>query len=168
MRKATLIALCAIVFLSSGCLTVAPWRAIGNAALPETIGEESCYTGFGEPGAHDWTDDDARTLLWLRSNLPNLVADVPFPIIELFSYNKHGLTHPLMPFEYNYWFADPDDPTLLVRMLSVTARDRNRTRRTVVLDEQAEDRTAAERPVVAPVSDLSDGEVSEKLLVVYP
>jgi hypothetical protein len=53
-------------------------------------------------------------------------------------------------------------------MLSVTARDRNRTRRTVVLDEQAEDRTAAERPVIAPVSDLSDGEVMEKLLVVYP
>jgi hypothetical protein len=108
-------------------------------------------------------------LLWLRSNLPNLVADVPFPIIELFSYNQHQLTHPLlMPFEYNYWFADPDDPILLVRMLSVTARDRNRTRRTVVLDEQAEDRTAAERPVIAPVSDLSDGEVMEKLLVVYP
>ncbi|RJP21813.1 MAG: hypothetical protein C4520_09150 [Candidatus Abyssobacteria bacterium SURF_5] len=167
MRK-TLFALGAFVLLFSGCLTIPPWTAVGDAALPEPIGPESTYTGFGQPGAHDWTDSDARTLLWLRSNLPNLVSDIPFPIIEFFSYNQHHLTHPYMPFEYSYYFADPDDPVLLVRMLSVTARDRNRTRRDVVLEEQQEDLSAAERPVSTTVSGLSDGEVRERLLVVYP
>jgi hypothetical protein len=167
MRKA-LIALCVVAFLISGCLTVPPAGAIGRAAAPETIGPESGYSGFGMAGAHDWTDDDARTLLWLRSNLPYLWADIPFPIIELFSYNQHNLIHQYSPFEWRYYFADADDPMLLVRMLSVSARDRNRTRQNIVVEEQAEERTLAERPVDVTVSDLSDGQVVEKLLVIYP
>lgn len=167
MRK-TLIALCAIVLLFSGCLTVPPSGAVARSATPKPIGPESNYTGYGQAGAHEWSDDDARTLLWLRSNLPNPWADVPFSVIELFRYNKHVLTEPLMPFEWNYYFASGKDPMLQVRMLTLTARDRNNTRRETALTKQEAEAAAAERPVPVPVSQLSNREVTEKLLVIYP
>ncbi len=167
MRK-TLIALCAVVLLMYGCVTVPPSGAIGRSAIPVPIGEESVYTGFGQPGAHNWTDDDARTLLWLRSNLPNLVSDVPFPVIELFHYNQHNLIHPLIPATWSYYFADPNDPILEVRMMTLTARDRNRTREGLVIQEEAKQAAAAEQPVEVPVANLSDREVAKNLLVVYP
>lgn len=169
MRKALIALVVVVAFLISGCLTVPPAGAVGRAATPKTIGPESGYSGFGMADAHDWSDDDARTLLWLRSNLPMLWADIPFPIIKLFSYNNHPLlTDIAMPFDWSNYFADADDPMLLVRMLSVTSRDRNRTRQNIVLEEQAEERTLAERPVDVTISDLSDGQVVEKLLVIYP
>jgi hypothetical protein len=167
MRK-TVIALCAIVLLISGCVTVPPWSAIGRSATPRPIGPESGYTGFGQPGAHDWTDDDARTLLWLRSNFPELWADIPFPIIELFSYNQHNLIKPFSPFEWSYYFANADDPELLVRMLSVSARDRNETRKCEVLAQQEAERAAAEKPICLNVDELSDQQVADNLLVIYP
>jgi hypothetical protein len=123
---------------------------------------------LGQPGAHDWTDDDARTLLWLRSNLPYLWADIPYPVIELFSYNQHELGHQFSPFEWDYYFANAKDPMLQVRMLSITARDRNRTREDIVTEDQADKRAAAEQPASASVTGLSDGQVADRLLVVYP
>ncbi len=163
-----LFAVCAVTLIMSGCVTAPPSDAILSSAIPIIHGAESGYTGSGDIGAHEWTDDQARTLLWLRRNFPELVSDVPFPIINLFSYNIHNDTRPYMPFEWEYYFANARDPYLQVRMLTLEPRDRNRTRRVEVLTRKATEAAAAEQAIAGDVSDLSNQEVSKKLEKVFP
>ena len=170
MRKC-LFAACAValVVIMSGCLTSPPTQAVASAAAPNVVGSESTYTGIGDPGAHAWTDDQARTLLWLRRNLPEIWSDIPFPIVTLFSYNIHNDTKQFgKPFHWRYYFADADDPLLQVRMLSLEARDRNNTRRDEVVAKQAAEMAAAEQAVTGDISTLTDQEVSQKLETVFP
>lgn len=167
MRK-WLFAVCAIALVMSGCVTVPPTSAIGSAATPVIHGPESGYTGAGEVGTHEWTDDQARTLLWLRRNFPELLSDVPFPFITLFSYNIHQDTRPYMPFEWNYYFANPRDPSLQIRMMTLESRDRNRTRRDEVLTRKAMEEAAAEQAITGDISQITDREVSKKLETVFP
>ena len=152
----------------SGCVTTPPSDAVLSAAIPIIDGSESGYTGAGDVGAHDWTDDQARTLLWLRRNFPELVSDVPFPIINLFSYNVHNDLRPFKPFEWEYYFANARDPYLQVRMLTLEPRDRNRTRRDEVLTRKAVEAAAAEQAIAGDVSGLTDQEVAKKLEMVFP
>jgi hypothetical protein len=167
--RSTVVILCVLVLILSACATKPPVGAISRAATPKFIGSESGDTGVGEPGVHEWTDDDARTALWLRTNFPENISEIPFPIIKLFSYNQHHYLPQYMPyFEWSYYFADIKDPELLVRMLSIEARDRNRTRHGEVLAEEAARKAAAEKPIGENVSDLSDAEVSQKLEIVFP
>ena len=163
-----LFAVCAVALIMSGCVTVPPSDAILSSATPVVHGAESGYTGAGDIGAHDWTDDQARTLLWLRRNFPELVSDVPFPFINLFSYNIHNDMRPYSPFEWEYYFANPRDPYLQVRMLTLEPRDRNRTRRGEVLTRKAIEAAAAEQAITGDVSELSNQEVSTKLEKVFP
>ena len=170
MRKC-LFAACAVALavIMSGCLTSPPTQAIADAASPNIVGSESTYTGIGDPGAHAWTDDQARTLLWLRRNLPELWSDIPFPLITLFSYNIHNDLKPFgEPVHWKYYFADADDSLLQVRMLTLEARDRNDTRREDVAAKQAAEMAAAEQAVTEDISTLSDQEVAQKLETVFP
>jgi hypothetical protein len=152
----------------SGCVTTPPPGAILSSAIPTLQGPESGRTGVGDPAAHNWTDDEARTLLWLRRNFPELVSDIPFPLITLFSYNIHNDLRPYMPFEWEYYFADPRDPYLQVRMMTLEPRDRNRARREEVLTRKAAEAAAAEQAVVEDVSGLTDQEVAKRLEKVFP
>ena len=162
--------LCVVILILSGCVpTKPPMGAIGRAATPKLIGPESDYSGTGQPYVHEWDDDDARTALWLRTNLPENISEVPFPIIKLLSYNQHHYTPQYIPyFDWSYYFADIKDPELLVRMLSIESRDRNRTRHDEVLAEEAARKAAAEQPVSGNVSELSNAEVQQKLQTVFP
>ncbi len=168
MRKSLGILSVVLVVLLTGCLTAPPAKSVGNAAMPKVIGPESGYTGSGMYGAHEWIDDDARTALWLRRNLPERWSEIPFPIITFFRYNTHNDRQQMMPFEWEYYFANMRDPYLQVRMYTLEARDRNRTRRNEVLAREAAEKAAAERAISGEVSHLSDEEVSKRLLVVYP
>jgi hypothetical protein len=154
--------------MMSGCLTTPPARAVWSAAIPRTNGPESGYTGTGEVGAHEWTDDQARTALWLRRNFPERWAEVPFPLITLFSYNIHHDRQQYMPLEWEYYFANMRDPYLQVRMFTLEARDRNRTRRNEAIAREATAKMAAETAVTTGVSGLSDAEVTKKLETVFP
>lgn len=162
--------LCVAILIFAGCVpTKPPAAAIGRAATPKLIGPESGYSGTGQAYVHEWDDDDARTALWLRTNLPENISEIPFPIIKLFSYNQHHYTPQYIPyFEWSYYFADIKDPELLVRMMSIESRDRNRTRHDEVLAEEAARRAAAAQPVSENVSELSDAEVQQKLQTVFP
>jgi hypothetical protein len=159
---------CAIAFIMSGCVTAPPSEAVLSTVTPNIIGPESGYTGTGDPGAHDWTDDDARTLLWLRRNLPERWAAAPFTLLTLLSYNIHHDTRQYMPWEWSYYFADPTDPYLNVRMLTLEARDRNRIRRDEVLARKAAEEAAAEKAITGDVSELTDQEVVKKLETIFP
>jgi hypothetical protein len=119
-------------------------------------------------GAHDWTDDQARTGLWLRRNFPERWAEIPFPLINLFSYNLHHDRQQYMALEWDYYFANLSDPYLQVRMFTVEARDRNRARRNEAITRKAEAEAAAAEPIAGEVSQLSDGEVVRKLEKVFP
>jgi len=165
-----LIALCIVVLMISGCVTAPPATSVGSSVTPKVIGPESGYSGMGMAGAHDWTDDDARSALWFQRNLPEGWAGVPFSIMKLFSYNIHDDSgqFTLMPFEWEYYFADIDDPSLQVRMFTVEARDRNRVRQEQILEKQAVEGAAAEKAVTGDVSVLSDEAVQEQLQIVYP
>ncbi len=66
MRK-WFFAVCAVALMISGCVTIPPSDAVISSALPKIHGPESGYTGAGDIGAHDWTDDQARTALHERS-----------------------------------------------------------------------------------------------------
>lgn len=167
MRK-WLFAVCAVALVMSGCVTVPPSDAVIGAAIPNIHGPESGYTGAGDVGANEWTDDQARTLLWLRRNFPELWADVPFPFMTFFSYNIHHDTHQLVPFKWEYYFADPRDPSLQIRMMTLESRDRNRTRRGEVLTRKAMDEAAAEKAITGDISQITDREVSKKLETVFP
>jgi hypothetical protein len=149
-------------------MTLPPSEAILSSATPNIVGPESGYTGSGDPYAHAWSDDDARTLLWLRRNLPERWADVPFPLITLFSYNIHHDTRQYSPLEWEYYFADPNDPELNVRLMTLEARDRNRIRRVEVLVRKAEEEAAAEKAIIGDISELSDQEVVRKLETIFP
>jgi len=164
----TLFVIGLIAFLVSGCVTSTPQGAIGRAASPITYGPESGYTGYGTFGAHEWTDDDARTALWLRRNLPERWAQVPFPFIKFFSYNMHYDREQLQPGEWEYYFADMDDPYLQVRMFTIEARDRNDTRREEVIAKRDAEKAAAEKAITGEVSEMSDGEVSKELKTIFP
>jgi hypothetical protein len=167
--RSTVVILCFLVFVLSGCATKPPLGAIGRAATPKLTGSESGYTGFGDPYVHEWNDDDARTALWLRTNFPENISEIPFPIIKLFSYNQHHYTPQYIPyFEWSYYFADIKDPELMVRMLSIEARDRNRTRHEEVISEEAAKKAAAEKPISENVSGMSNDEVTHKLETVFP
>jgi hypothetical protein len=167
MRK-LLFVLCAVVLVVSGCVTAPPIAAVADSATPKIIGPESGYSGTGQLGAHDWTDDDARTALWLRRNLPERWSEVPFPLITFFRYNIHNDRQQYMPFEWDYYFANMRDPYLQVRMFSVEARDRNRVRRNEVLIKESAEKASAEKAVTEEVSQMSDVEVMKKLQIVYP
>ncbi len=167
MRK-WFFAVCAVALMISGCVTIPPSDAVISSALPKIHGPESGYTGAGDIGAHDWTDDQARTALWLRRNFPERWAEVPFPFLTFFSYNIHHDRQQLMPFEFEYYFANMRDPYLQVRMFSLEARDRNRTRRNEVLIKEAAEKAAAEKAITGEVSELSDREVTKKLETVFP
>jgi hypothetical protein len=167
MRK-WLFAVFAIAFIMSGCVTTPPSEAILSSAIPSIRGPESGYTGVGDPAAHDWTDDDARTLLWLRRNFPEIIADAPFPFITLFSYNIHHDTRQYMPTDWSYYFADPTDPYLNIRMITLEARDRNRVRRNEVISRKAAEEAAAEKAITGDVSELTDQEVVKKLETIFP
>lgn len=150
-------------------MTTAPTKSITAAATPRVTGSESSYTGYGEVGAHDWTDDQARTALWLRRNLPEDFAAIPFPFINLFSYNIHHDREQYMPlFDFGYYFADMRDPHLQVRMLTLESRDRNETRRQAVIDKDMAAKAAAEQAIQGDVSALTDEEVVEELHTVFP
>lgn len=166
--KKWLIAVCAIAFVLSGCVTVPPSEAVLGSATPHIRGAESGYTGSGDPYAHDWSDDDARTLLWLRRNFPEVLADAPFPLITLFSYNIHHDTRQYMPFDWAYYFANPRDPYLQIRMMTLEPRDRNRIRRNDVLARGAAEEAAAEKAITGNVSELTDQEVVKKLETIFP
>ena len=157
-----------IAFLVTGCLTTTPTGAVSKAAAPITYGPESGYSGYGTFGAHEWTDEDARTALWLRRNLPERWASIPFPAIKLFSYNIHHDRQQLSPVEWDYYFADMNDPYLQVRMFTIEARDRNNTRREEVIAKREAEKAAAEQAITADISDLSDRDVTEKLKTVFP
>ena len=163
-----LLAIGLIVLLVSGCVTRTPTEAMIRAATPIRNGPESGYTGTGTFGAHGWTDDDARTALWLRRNLPERWAEVPFPFIKFFSYNIHHDRQQMSPGEWEYYFADMKDPYLQVRMFTIEARDRNDTRRDQVVAKREAERAAAEKAITGDISELSDQDVSEKLMTVFP
>jgi hypothetical protein len=170
MRKALFVACTgALFFIVAGCMTVPPKGAIAGAAKPQLIGPESGYTGVGPADAHDWDDDDARLALWLRRNLPDRFAEIPFPLVKLFSYNNHYDRDQYMAiFEWEYYFADMNDPRLMVRMNTLEARDRNETRRKELAEREAAEKAAAEKAVTGDVSKMSDREVSDELQTVYP
>ena len=164
----TLLLLCAVVLFVSGCVTVPPTAAIINSASPKFVGPESGYVGSGMYGAHEWTDEDARTALWLRRNFPERWSEIPFPLITFFRYNAHNDRQQYMPFEWDYYFANMRDNALQVRMYTLEARDRNRARRNEVLAKEAAEKAAAEKAIKGDVSELSDYEVEKKLQIVYP
>ncbi len=166
--KRWLLFVCAVTLVFSGCLTVPPVNAVWSSAIPQTVGPESGYTGTGKVGAHEWTDDQARTALWLRRNFPERWAEVPFPFITFFSYNIHHDRQQYLPLEWDYYFADMRDPSLQVRMFTLEARDRNRARRNEALAKEAAGRVAARAPIRGEVSQLSNAEVVEKLQTVFP
>jgi len=163
-----LFAVCAVAIIMSGCVTIPPTDAVVSSATPNIRGSESRYTGTGDLGAHAWTDDQARTLLWLRRNFPEYWADIPFSLVNLFSYNIHNDVRPVSPFEWSYYFADARDPYLNIRMLTLEARDRNRYRRNEVIAKKAEEEAAAEQAILGDVSELTDQEVVKKLGNVFP
>jgi hypothetical protein len=154
--------------LIPGCVTAPPAASVASAATPRVIGAESGYSGTGQVGAHEWTDDQARTALWLRRNLPERWAEIPFPIITLFSYNIHNDRQQFSPFEWEYYFADMRDPNLQVRMFSLESRDRNRARRNEAIAKEAETRAAADKAITGEVSQLSNKEVQTELETVFP
>lgn len=166
--KKWLLAVCAIAFIMSGCVTTPPPGAIISSATPNIYGPESGYSGVGDPYAHDWSDNDARTLLWLRRNFPEIIADAPFPFITLFSYNIHHDTRQYMPIDWSFYFADPRDPALNVRMMTLESRDRNRVRRDEVVAREAAEEAAAEKAITGDISELTDQEVVKKLETVFP
>lgn len=159
---------CTIALVVCSCVTTPPSRAVISSAIPRVEGPESGYTGYGDPTAHDWSDNDARTLLWLRRNFPELWSDVPFPFLTFFSYNIHHDKRPYMPIEWDYYFANPRDHLLQIRMFTLEARDRNQTRRNEVLARKAAEEAAARQAVAGEVLDLSNEEVSKKLETVFP
>jgi len=159
---------CAVALMISGCMTTPPAKAVWSSTIPRITGPESGYTGTGDVGAHDWTDDQARTGLWLRRNFPERWAEIPFPLINLFSYNMHHDKHQYMALEWDYYFANMCDPLLQVRMFTLEARDRNRARRNEAITRKAAARAAAEEPVRGEVSNLSNAEVTKKLETVFP
>ncbi len=161
-------AICAVALVISGCVTTPPSDAVISSAIPKITGPESGYTGTGDPGAHDWTDDQARTALWLRRNLPERWGEIPFSIINLFSYNIHHDRQQFLPFEYEYYFANMRDPSLQVRMFTIESRDRNRARRDEVLARKAAEEAAAEKAITGEVSELTDQDVARKLEMVFP
>jgi hypothetical protein len=167
MTRVLLVLAVAVLFLP-GCVTAPPAASVASAATPKVIGPESGYTGAGMPGAHEWIDDDARTALWLRRNLPERWSEVPFPIIEFFRYNIHHDRQQFSPFEWEYYFADMRDPYLQVRMFSLESRDRNRVKRNEVIAKEAAEKASEEVAVMEDVSLMSDQAVQEKLGVVYP
>jgi hypothetical protein len=163
-----LLAIGLIAFVASGCVTTPPSGAITKSATPIPYGPESGYTGYGMFGAHEWTDDDARTALWSRRNLPERWNEIPLPMIKFFSYNIHHDRQQLSPFEWDYYFADINDPYLQVRMFTIEARDRNNTRRQEILAKQEAEKAAAEKAITEDVAELSDQEVSKKLQTIFP
>lgn len=167
MKKWIFVA-CTIALVVCSCVTTPPSRAVISSAIPRVEGPESGYTGYGDPTAHDWSDDDARTLLWLRRNFPELWSDVPFPLLTFFSYNIHHDRRQYMPIEWDYYFANPRDRWLQIRMFTLEARDRNQTRRNEVLARKAAEEAAARQAVTGEVLDLSNEEVSKKLETVFP
>jgi len=170
MRK-TLLGICAVVLivLVSGCMTLPPKNAVIGAATPVITGPESGYTGSGPADAHAWDDDDARVALWLRRNFPDRFAEVWFPLGKLFSYNNHHDRNQYMAiFDWDYYFADMDDPPLMVRMNTIEARDRNETRRKEVIARRAADKAAAEQAITGEVLDMTDRQVVNKLQTVFP
>lgn len=170
MRK-TLLSVCAVVLIAlmSGCITVPPSAALVGAGTPELIGPESGYTGSGPADAHAWDDDDARVALWLRRNFPDRFGEVGFFLGKLFSYNNHHDRNQFMAiFEWDYYFADMDDPPLMVRMKTLEARDRNETRRKGVIAKREAEKAAAEKAVMGDVSSMTDRQVANKLQTVFP
>lgn len=161
-------AVCAFALVISGCVTTPPRDAVIGSALPKIDGSESSYTGTGDPGAHAWTDDQARTALWLRRNFPERWGEIPFAFINFFSYNIHNDRQQLMPFEFEYYFANLRDPYLQVRMFTLEARDRNRARRNEVTAKKAAEQAAAEQAITGEVTELTDREVATKLETVFP
>jgi len=73
-----------------------------------------------------------------------------------------------MPIEWDYYFANPRDHLLQIRMFTLEARDRNQTRRNEVLARKAAEEAAARQAVAGEVLDLSNEEVSKKLETVFP
>jgi hypothetical protein len=169
--KRWVFAICAVALVAmlSGCLTTTPKTAMIGAATPRVDGSESSHTGYGDPYAHAWSDDQARTLLWLRRNLPELWSDVPFPFMTFFSYNIHNDTREFgKPFQWRHYFADARDPSLQIRMMTLEARDRNEFRHQEVWKKQAAEAAAAEQAITGDVAELTDQEVSKKLEIVFP
>ncbi len=93
-----LLVLIFVVLVLPGCVTAPPAASVVSSATPKIIGPESGYSGAGMAGAHEWLDDDARTALWLRRNLPERWAELPFPVIEFFRYNIHNDRQQFSPF----------------------------------------------------------------------
>ena len=166
--KTWFFAICAFALVISGCVTTPPSDAVFSSALPRIDGSESNYTGVGDPSAHAWTDDQARTALWLRRNFPERWGEIPFPLITLFSYNIHHDRQQYMPFEFEYYFANMRDPSLQVRMFTIEARDRNRARRNEVLTRRFAEEAAAAKAITGEVGELSNREVGKKLETVFP
>lgn len=163
MKKLLLMVI--VVFMFSGCVH-APSKT-GSFTWGE-IGPETGYSNKGPAGVHEWSDDDARLALWLRRNFPERWAEIPFPILTFFDYNIHNDRQQLMPFEWEYYFANMRDPYLQVRMYTLEARYRNDAREAAAVSRELSERSAAEKPVIEDVSQLSNQEVSNRLQSVFP
>jgi hypothetical protein len=166
--KRWLFVVCALALIISGCMTTPPGKAVGSAMIPRITGPESGYTGTGNVGAHDWTDDQARTALWLRRNFPERWGEIPFPFLNLLRYNMHHDRQQYMAFEWDYYFANMRNPSLQVRMFTLEARDRNRARRNEAITKKATAKSAVKLPIRGEVSELSNAEVVKELETVFP